>query len=173
MTLRDVYNKLIKKKVISYSEPYLRKLVAQGKIPYTEEGTKKVFDYKEVKRSLGALQQKTNGTQLQPDGTNFNPKDKDGKEKTINSTKIRLQDYQGKLAQQKFDMEAGKLVDREEVERKSFIVARVLRDQFLALPERITADIMSATNLREGKEILHAEINQLLQFLSDESKLYE
>ena len=167
MTITEIHKKLTHKKVITSSRQYLSKLVGQGKIPYTEIGGVKEYSYKEVKKALLDLNQKL------PNGRNFNPKQKDGSPKTINSTKIFLQEYQGMIAKQKFDIEAQKLVYREEVENKAFTVLRVLRDQILIIPERISGELSSETDVVKIKEILYKEINSVLEYLSSEKDLYE
>ena len=167
MTITKIHEKLTEEGVITSSRPYLSKLVKEGKIPYVEIKGKKDFKYKEVAVALQNLRQKL------PNGEKFKDTNEDGSAKTINQTKIFLQEYQGKLAQQKYDIEANKLVYREEVEQKAFTVMRVLRDQLLAIPERITADIMASENIKEGKEVFFKELNEVLLYLSDEKVLYE
>jgi len=166
-TITELHAKLTKKGVIKSSRPYLSRLASEGKLPYVEIDGKKMFKFKEVKKALAELNQKM------PNGDKYNPVDKDGKVKTINSTKVFLQEYQGMNAKQKFDIEAGLLVYRDEVERKAFTVVRVLRDQLLAMPERITAEIMGSANVKEGKELFYKELNQVLEYLSSEKVLYE
>lgn len=167
MTQAEVLRQLKSKYKVTFTKQYLSKLVKEGKIPYIEVNGKKDYDLKEVALALQALQQKL------PDGSKYNPKNEDGSEKTINQTKIFLQEYQGKLAQQKFDIEAKKLVYRAEVEQKAFTVTRVLRDQLLSMPERITAEIMGANDLNEAKEIFFEELNSVLSYLSSEKTLYD
>lgn len=167
MTQAEVLRQLKEKYKITFSKQYFSKVVKQGKIPYIEVNNKKDFNLKEVAIALQNLKQRL------PSGDKFSGTHDDGSVKTINDTKIFLQEYQGKLAQQKFDVEAGLLVYREDVEQKAFTVMRVLRDQMLAIPERITAEIMSCDDIKEGKEIFYKELNQVLAYLSDESVLYE
>ena len=167
MTQAEVLRKLKEKYKITFSKQYFSKIVKEGKIPYIEVNNKKDYDIKEVAVALQNLRQKL------PNGEKFKDTNEDGSAKTINQTKIFLQEYQGKLAQQKYDIEANKLVYREEVEQKAFTVMRVLRDQLLAIPERITADIMASENIKEGKEVFFKELNEVLLYLSEEKVLYE
>mgnify|MGYP003655703800 CR=1 FL=1 len=167
MKLAELLRELIAKNGVTFSRQYLEKLVKKGAIPYTMVDGKKDFDYKQAVKALGESQQKSKAEK------DFNPKDKDGNIKTINSTKIMLQDYQALLAQQKFDIENGKLVYREDVENKAFIVGRVIRDQILAIPERLAGEIASTTDVREVKELMYKEFNQVLEYISDEKVLYE
>lgn len=164
----ELHKKLLKDGGYKFSRPYLSKLASQGKIPYVEEYGKKLFQYEDVVLALQTLQQKP-----KEGADNFDPKDEKGNLKTINSTKIMLQEYQGKIAQQKFDIEAGKLVYMEDVENKAFEVARVLRNQFLAIPERMAGVLASTTDPKEVKEILYTEMNEVLSLISNEKVLYE
>lgn len=167
MTQAEIVRKLHTDGKIKFTRQYFAKLVSQGKIPFKEIDGKKDFKYKKVVKALSDMKQRM------PDGQKFNPKNEDGSEKTLNSTKVMLQEYQAKLAKQKFDVEAGKLVYKDDVEQKAFTVMRVLRDQLLSLPERITAEIMGASDITEGKELFFKELNEVLEFLSDEAKLYD
>lgn len=170
-SLQKTYDKLIKEKVVTFSRPYLSQLVAEGKIPYTPKGKRKNFEYGLVIKALSEMEQQTNDNK--PSKDKFNLTNKDGSAKTINSTKIMLQEYQGKIAKQKFDVEAGVLVYREDVENKAFEVARVLRNQILAIPERLAGQVASTTDVNEVKEILYTELNEVLAYLSSEKDLYD
>ena len=174
--------------VVTSSRPYLAKQVKEGKIPFKMDGKKKVFDYDTVVEALSACvvrpekphNAKGSIKDIPPPKEGQSQEDyereikeKLGHEPTLNDSKIFLTIYQGKLAEQKFDIEAGKLVYRDEVEQKSFAVARVLRDQILAIPERLAGEVASSTDTREIKEIMYKEINSVLEYLSSETMLYE
>jgi len=168
MTQVEVLSQLKEKDGITFSKQYLGKLVKEGKIPYTEvKGKKKSFEYEAVKQALQNMKQRL------PNGEKFNAQNEDGSTKTINSTKIFLQEYQGELAKIKVDVAKGELVPRDEVEQKAFTVMRVVRDQILAVPERLAGDLASTTDVKEVKEIMFKELNQVLLYLSDEKVLYE
>ena len=166
MKVAELLSKLKDEHGFTFTRQYIQKLAKDGKIPYVEVGSKKTYVFDEVLQALQNLQQKHTGIK-------FEAKNKDGSLKTINSTKIMLQEYQGKLAQQKFDIEAGKLVYREDVENKAFTVARVLRNQVLALPERLAGELASTNDINEIKEILYKELNEVLEYMSSEKDLYD
>ena len=157
MTLSQVYRKLVDDKVVTFSRPYLSKLIKEGKIPYTEVNGKKDFDFEEVVKGIA----------------NSKSRVKDGDSKTLNNAKIKLTEYQAKLAEQKFDVEANLLVYRDEVEQKAFTAVRVLRDQILTLPERLAGEVASSTDPKEVKEIMYKEINAVLEYLSSAEVLYD
>jgi hypothetical protein len=92
-----------------------------------------------------------------------------GEAPTINDANVFYTIYRGKLAQQKFDIEAEKLVYRSEVEDKAFSTARVVRDQLLSIPERVSAELAVKTDPAEIREFLYEEIIRTLSVLSTET----
>jgi len=89
-----------------------------------------------------------------------------GADPTINEANIFYTIYRGKLAQQKYDIEAERLVYRSEVEDKAFSTARVIRDQLLTIPERMSAEIATKSDPVEIRELLYAEIIKTLSIIS-------
>ncbi len=89
-----------------------------------------------------------------------------GADPTINEANIFYTIYRGKLAQQKFDIEAEKLIYRTEVEDVAFSTAKVIRDQLLTLPERLAAEVATMTDAVEIREVLYAEIIKTLTIIS-------
>ena len=142
MKLTELHEALVSNGVVTFGRPYFSKLVGKGKIPYTGNGMKKIFDYDEVVKALvGGVERPSSSvvdtkSKTMPDGTSFKQLNEDGTEKTVNSTKIFLQEYQGKIAQQKFDIEDNLLVYREDVENTGFELARIIREQLLVIPEK-------------------------------------
>ena len=188
MNLTQLHKKLTKEGVITSSRPYLSQLVREGKIPFKGEGRIKEFTYKEVVKALGEIvlrvekphNAKGFHKNLPPlkDGQSKDEYEREvkaklGKDPTLTDSKVFLTIYQGKIAEQNFEREAGRLVYRDDVEQKAFKVVRVLRDQILAIPERLAGEVASTTDPREVKEIMYKEINQVLEYLSSEKVLYD
>ena len=188
MNLTALHKKLTKEGVITSSRPYLSQLAREGKIPFKGEGRAKTFTYKEVVKALSEITLKVEKPHnakgfhenLPPlkegqskDEYEREVKAKLGKDPTLTDSKVFLTIYQGKLAEQKFEIEAGRLVYRDDVEQKAFSIVRVLRDQILAIPERLAGQVASTTDPREVKEIMYKEINEVLSFLSSEKVLYD
>jgi len=171
-----VLRELKEKEGYTFSKQYFGKLVKQGKIPYYDDEGKKRFRYKDVSEALKQMKQKpTDKEKSKPvnDDEKFSLENKDGSPKTINSTKIMLQEYQAKIAKQKYDLLEGQIVLKEEVESKAFEVARILRNQIMALPERMAGVLASHTDPKEVKEILYKELEEVMSFLSEGKALYE
>lgn len=80
--------------------------------------------------------------------------------------------YQGKLQELKFKVESGELVERSDIENKSFLVARVIRDKLLAIPERISSELSTMDDAHAIRELLYEEFNTILENLSAED-LYQ
>ena len=183
MKLVELHRKLKEEGVATFGRTYLSNLVAKGKIPYTGEGKRKQFDYDEVVAALKNNAERTSNSflnDLAPPKEGQSPEEygeeivtKMGKDPSLTESKVFLTIYQGKLAQQKYLIEKGDLISREDVERAAFMAVRVLRDHILALPERLAGEIASSTDPMEIKEIMYKEINSALKYLSDEKALYE
>ena len=74
--------------------------------------------------------------------------------------------YRGKLSQLKYEAESDRLILKSDVEQKAFVTARTIRDQLLAIPERISGALVSMTEVSEVKETLYDEIIRVLEDLS-------
>ncbi len=188
MTIGELHKKLTEDGHITSTRQYLSKLATEGKIPYTMKGKRKNFVYKKVVASLDTFRVKPESPANAKKSLESIPPPKEGQSQeeykqelkmelgeapTLADSKTFLTIFQGKIAEQKFDIEAGKLIYREEVEQKAFTVARVIRDQLLTLPERLSGELASSTDPKEIKEIMYKEINQVLTFLHDGEALYD
>ena len=182
--LSEVCRKLNERGDYSGGVQYLHKLVKQGVIPHDGEGRKKLYDIDEVAQALEnkktMFHTKTGLETIPPPEDGQTPEEyheevvaKLGSNPSLMDSKTFLTIYQGKIAQQKYDIEAKKLVYRDEVEQKAFKVARVIRDQLLTLPERLSGEVASSTDPKEIKEIMYKEINEVLTFLHEGEALYE
>ncbi len=89
-----------------------------------------------------------------------------GLEPSLNEANIFYTIYRGKLAQQKFDIEAEKLVYKEDIENKAFSAARVIRDQLLTMPEKMSAELSTMTDAVEIRELLYEEIIKSLAVIA-------
>lgn len=73
--------------------------------------------------------------------------------------------YQGKLAQLKYEIEKGNLVNRKEVEIEAFRIARQVRDHLLAIPERVAGELASLSSPSEVRERLYEELIKAMEAL--------
>lgn len=150
----ELHRRLKEEGHITFNRQYLGQLANEGRIPFkTDDKDRKIFKYLSVLKAL------------HEDGY---IKGNEGTGKTVTSTKLELYHWRGQLAKLKHDVDAGILMDRAEVEEKAFIVGRVLRDQLLALPERLAAELIDVDK-EEVKKILHKELEIILDELTPES----
>lgn len=152
MNMTELHRRLTKEDLITFNRQYLSQLAGEGKIPYkVGDNGRKVFKYIQVVKAL-------------MEGSHIEMSD-DMEKATITSSKIELYYWRGKLVQLEHDKKAGILLDRDEVERKAFEVARVLRDQLLALPERLSGEL-SVLNYDECLSILNKEFSLIVDSLN-------
>lgn len=161
ISLAELHRQLTKSGVISSTIQYLDKLVAQGKLPHTinKANGKKVYKYEECVQALSEMRQFPKEAGKTKKG---------GKEtKTLTDGRIKLVYEQARLAKQKADVEEGKYILKDEVVSDVYIAVRILRDQILAIPERLAGELASNTNVAEVKEIMYRELGIALEALSD------
>jgi hypothetical protein len=75
--------------------------------------------------------------------------------------------YQAHLTKLQFDRESGSLVRAEEVRLGAFNMARKVRDQLIALPERMAAILAAAADEAEVQRILEEEVERICLEVSD------
>lgn len=74
--------------------------------------------------------------------------------------------YQARLARLDYEERTGTLVSKEKVREAAFQRARTLRDRLLALPDRLASELAAITDPRELREVLDAELRQVVKELS-------
>ncbi|MBC6685947.1 hypothetical protein H9I48_01575 [Wolbachia pipientis] len=82
-------------------------------------------------------------------------------------TRIKNEMERGKLLEAKAKAEIGELVAVEEVKRDAFNVARVVRNNLLNIPNRVSALLASLSDTEKIHETLTEEITNSLQELSN------
>ena len=156
MKLMDLHRRLKEEGHITFNRQYLARLAEGGYIPFTTDNKgKKVFRYLSVLKTLAE------GGHIKIDSKI--------KGKTLADAKQNLYYWRGKLAEQQHDVRAGKLIYRDDVEQKAFTSTRIIRDQVLMLPERMSGELSSINEPEQIKEILFKELNDILKSLTLES----
>ncbi len=150
MKLMALHRKLKDEGHITFNRQYLGQLAKEGRIPFRiDDKGRKVFTYLSVLKAI-----------IEGGHINING---DTKGKSFTEAKQNLYYWRGKLAKQQHDVRAGILIYREEVEQKAFTSTRVIRDQVLMLPERMSDELSSINEPEKIKEILFEEINNILE----------
>jgi predicted site-specific integrase-resolvase len=85
---------------------------------------------------------------------------------SIGEAERREKVFKAKLAEQKFEEQAGLLVRVEEVEKEAFEVARRVRDNLLNIPTRISGELLGNDSQEEIEKILEKEIRTVLEELA-------
>ena len=85
---------------------------------------------------------------------------------TFGEAKTLRETYMAALAKLEYRERLGKLVSREQVHKEAFETGRLVRDQFLNLPDRIAGLLAAETNQERVYQILTEEIQQALEALT-------
>lgn len=83
-------------------------------------------------------------------------------------TRIKNEVERGKLLEAKAKAEIGELVSVEEVKREAFNTARVVRNNLLNIPDRVSELFGPITDAKKIHELLTKEIKTALESLSKE-----
>ena len=75
--------------------------------------------------------------------------------------------YQAQLAKMELDRQRGILVRADEVKVGAFNMARKARDQLIAFPERVAANLAATQDPAEVQRILEEEIERICQEIAD------
>lgn len=81
------------------------------------------------------------------------------------ATAVKLA-YQARLAKLDYRKRIGELVEVEQVKARNYLVARNVRNQILALPDRLSALLAAEEDAQAVERILVAELRQVLTALS-------
>lgn len=78
----------------------------------------------------------------------------------FNAARTRRERANARLAELKAAQESGRLIERDEVLRKEFKIARMIRDRLLALPARL-AQVVPGEALRVVEDVCNDTIQQM------------
>ena len=93
------------------------------------------------------------------------PKDGQAATGSFADAQAEKERYKAKLAKLEYEEKIGKLVDRENVEREAFRVARVVRDAMLSIPDRLAALVTAETDQAKNHTLMTKEIMAALKGL--------
>jgi predicted oxidoreductase len=74
--------------------------------------------------------------------------------------------YDAKMAKLDYDKAVSSVLDKAQVEKDAFRIARIVRDTLMRLPDRLAGVLASETNQNKIHAILTTEIRQALEALS-------
>lgn len=87
---------------------------------------------------------------------------------TLNQSRAIKEAYLARLAKLEYEEKSGKLVPAADVKNEAFKVARVVRDNMLNIPDRISAELAATTDTVQIHKLLTDEIRKALEAISDE-----
>jgi hypothetical protein len=93
--------------------------------------------------------------------------DKDRKKELVTHARASTERVQLDAELKRFELETlrGNLVDRREVQKEAFRLARLVRDRLQAVPDRLAASLAALDKPAQVHEVLASEIAQALQAL--------
>ncbi|WP_281648167.1 hypothetical protein [Parendozoicomonas sp. Alg238-R29] len=156
-----------------WSKQYVAKLVKQGRI--TLEGGK--VDALTAKKAIDQLSepsmslreqagQRHTGALIPASGSSSSTEGR--KAVDYAAARTMREAYRAKMARLDFEEREGKLIDAAKVREDAFRVGRMIRDALLGIPDRM-ADVLAAEdNAIRVKQLLHQDIEEALQSLSDD-----
>tara|TARA_Y100000310_G_scaffold243676_1_gene248277 strand:- start:43760 stop:44338 length:579 start_codon:yes stop_codon:yes gene_type:complete len=99
---------------------------------------------------------------------NVDPAQAENKKTSSTYTKSRAakEAFAAKMAQLKYEKEAGKLVNAMSVKKAANSIGRVTRDRLMSIPERLAPMLSAEEDIDEIREILIRELHDALESLS-------
>ena len=101
-----------------------------------------------------------------PDELKIDP----NKKLTFSEARTLKENYSARLAKIKFEEESGRLIPAEQAKSDAFKLSRTVRNQILALPDRISAELASMTDAHAINLKLKKEFTECLEVLHSELK---
>lgn len=87
---------------------------------------------------------------------------------TFAEAKTMKEVYLAKMARLKFEEEAGRFLEKAEVERRAQEVGMVVRQNLLSLPSRLMDQLAAESDPREINALLEGEVREVLKMLAEE-----
>jgi len=147
------------------SQPAVTKKIKQGHIVLNAAG---LIDVREAKKMEQTFAHPRKG---RPSPNTPRP-DTEGTGKSYTAILKFKEVYKGRRERLAYRKEIGELVLKSAVEKEAFETARIMRDNLLNVPNRISGEIAAALGLQPGEgqeqvfQILNREILQILEGLT-------
>lgn len=87
----------------------------------------------------------------------------DGETTSLAASRAKREAYEAELARLKYEQQAGTLVEAEAVKKEAFKTARIIRDGMLNIPDRVSAELVGATDSFVIHRRLTEEIRKALE----------
>lgn len=165
---------------VGVSDTAIRKAIKLGKIKMVQTGSQKGINYETGLQAvkdfgIGAIynEKNTENNILEPTIPNVAAKTK-ADTATFQESKRREAYFKSELARLEYEKESNILVNKQEVYKQLFALAKEIKNQILLVPDRCIDEILEAESRNESHTILLKELNETLvdiaNFRFDESK---
>lgn len=157
----------------------VKKAIQQGRITatadkkgqYQIDPVKADKEWDENSRPKSAKKTKKAAPELEAEVTNPDELKIDPNKKlTFSEARTLKENYSARLAKIKFEEESGRLIPAEQAKSDAFRLSRTVRNQILALPDRISAELASMTDAHAINLKLKKEFTECLEVLHSELK---
>lgn len=147
---------------LGVSRQYVNKLVRSGTLPLVG---KKL----DAEASMATLKQMANpGRPTKATMPSLGTSSQPAQPPTLAEAKTMKEVYLARMARLKYEEEAGKYMEKAEVERRAQEVAMVVKQNLLAMPSRLMDQLASETDPREINALLEAELRDILSLMAEE-----
>jgi len=158
-----------------WNQSYISRLIQKGKIPKSAMVGKKIDSEKADKaldKNIDPANRKKKTNIEIPAEEKQKIVQKAGIEPIDYHTARTLNEkYKAALNKLEYEQKSGKLVDRDDVEKRSYNSERQIRDQVSSIPDRCAALVAAESDSFNCKQILLKEINYILENLSETLKI--
>lgn len=145
------------------------KYARDGKITYVKSGQKKLVDPDVVDKELEDNTDESKKTSEENDDEQ-ETESSEGKGPTFASARTSRETYQALLKQLEYEERKKVLISADDVQKDAFNCARIVRDQILGIPDRISHIVASETDPDKVYKILSDSLYQALEELSRDDK---
>lgn len=144
------------------SDGYIRNLVSQGKLPVTPED-KIDLDVANAIRSTMSTSHMNGNQTTQEMGGQVSQQGEGKPSVAENITKVRAAEasMKAQLMKIKLERQKGELIETKEVEMEAVEVGTLLSQAIMAIPARLSAEMVACRTQAEAKEVLMRECRQI------------
>ena len=147
---------------LGVSRQYVNKLVRGGTLPLTG---KKL----DAASSIAILEQMANpGRPTKATMPSLGTSSQPNKGPTLAEAKTMKEVYLARMARLRYEEEAGRFLEKAEVERRAQEVGMVVRQNLLSLPSRLMDQLAVESDPREINALLEGEVREVLKMLAEE-----
>ena len=84
----------------------------------------------------------------------------------IAKSQAKKEEFRAKLVELEYEERVGTLVRKEDVEKESFRIGRLVRDAVLNVPSRLAGILAAESDQRKVHDLLETELRQALEALA-------